>query len=241
MILALGITLASGGSLFAGVLVGWHLAQSAQRRRQRETPRAVVAPRRTVHDFQATHHRYERERDGHAAAHEAAHAIVARCCPSTTYVESVTVLPRMLDGASTAGLTVYARSTANLVAVQWDYLATNLAGLAGEAFLHRTANSRGAAADLQEARAAAVKILAMGAGVPPWPAPPPGPVLDVGAMFATRPEPAVCDVLNAGYRRARHLLTTHEHAFVTLAAVLLERGTLTLDELTPYLPPRSDP
>jgi hypothetical protein len=166
-----------------------------------------------------------------AAAHESGHALVAW---SSIHVSKVTGARLRGSGDGTVHYDI--RSDTYLHSVAWDATAIGLAGLAGEIAAFGTVRSGDAEDDLVKARADVERIVA-GGWARPWAAVP-GVGLDIGAMFASPPSPAVSTVLRECYLRARAVILQRPDLFTLLQRELLERGEIDAVGIERLLGPR---
>lgn len=225
-------------SCILGILFGVGLGQWLRRAFQFVTglafPRPQPANTQSVAALQTSIHASLREASDRAAGHEAGHAVVGWNAPHyVTQITHVTIVP---DGAGNAGLVSTTSPNPPMGPMSpdayWDGVAFMLGGLAGETFLHGRARSGTACKDLVAARTLAEAIVALGAPEPWWgDRTHTGSAIRVGGMFTATPDAKACAVLDAGYRRARWILSTSERAYVRVVRALLERNTLTGVEL----------
>jgi ATP-dependent Zn protease len=174
-------------------------------------------------------------RDERTAAHEAGHAILAWISPSVVRIKQVTI------DAEDGGVVSFDRTEIRNELHVWDSMAIGLAGIAGEGIAFGCVKASGCGSDLRRARSWAEELSAEGDAMASFPwkeADAAASTLDIGAMFAEPPSPAVAAVLNKAYRRSKAIVGLRRDKFDALRRLLLERRTLTSDEVESVLGPR---
>ncbi|OGL73717.1 hypothetical protein A3C96_02890 [Candidatus Uhrbacteria bacterium RIFCSPHIGHO2_02_FULL_60_10] len=166
------------------------------------------------------------------AAHEAGHTVLFWFSPDIAVVENVRIDHGR--GGQTLGIRNYRRSlTAD---GRWDRLASDLAGLAAEMAVYSAVQARGSTNDLLEARDEAREVIGQfGLVSCPWNDPRPPDLLDIGAMFVSRPETEVCVALRLAYARARLTLDEKRWAFEAIRKALLDKRELATTDLNSLL------
>lgn len=163
-----------------------------------------------------------------AAAHESGHALAA-----WSSIHVVRVTGARLQGPGNGMVRFDMVDAKSRGGAAWDRVMIGLAGLAGEILTFGSVRSADAEYDLTAARDDAARIVA-GGWQRPW-SPTDGRGLDIGAMFAEPPTPAVRETLGECYRRARVVILHRPDLFGMLQRELLRHGEIDADGIVKLL------
>jgi len=145
-----------------------------------------------------------------------------------------------IDAPEDRGVVRFDRTPIRNALHRWDSIAIGLGGIAGEAIAFGNVKAGGCMSDLHRARNWAEELAAVGDPLDtyPWRDAKISSTLDIGAMFMERPPPPVCAALNKAYRHAKHVVSMRPDKFDELRRLLLERRSLTPEEVETVLGPR---
>lgn len=169
------------------------------------------------------------------AAHEAGHVVTAW---SSTHVAKLISVTLQGKQSNTSGLTSFTKLDTNADSL-WSSTTIHMAGIAAEGIVIGSVRTNTAKPDLLEARRVAEQIAARGNSVAmdiPWAMDfRDHTSTDIGQLFTARPDAVVNGILNACYRKARHVIKQRRASIDALVLALMRKPSLYEHELNDIL------
>lgn len=166
--------------------------------------------------------------DERTAVHEAGHLLISYYCSDVVKVTKCSIDVDESGNAITTGIWKLDRN-------KWNELVVMLGGIAGELSLYNKFRSGGASSDLMVARSLATDIINSNI-LPPWTTDDITVYnLPFSNMFTTELSIEEEIILNTAYNKSKSVLVVHQNLYIKLINLLLEKRTITEDDVEKIL------